>query len=180
MTQRVILSMVRHGQSAWNLEGRLTGSTDIELTDLGRAQARKLGEHLVDRRFDSIVSSDLKRAVETARLAYGEPVRDPRLRELHFGELEGAIWQELEPRWFDALRAFGDLTMPGGESMATFSARVHEALDGFGPGEHLVVAHGGVLRVALRAVGPDRFLSNCALVRVDWTERRLLSIHEEG
>ena len=80
--------LVRHGQSTWNVEGRLTGWADVPLTALGQRQARALWEWLSAERFDRVLASDLQRAVHTARLAYGEPQgMFAEMRELHFGDL---------------------------------------------------------------------------------------------
>jgi len=90
------LWLVRHGQSNANLEGRFAGQTDVELTRLGEKQAASLRSLLEEHEFDGVWSSDLVRAQNTARLAYGEPVPDPRLREIHFGDLEGESWENAD------------------------------------------------------------------------------------
>ena len=85
--------VLRHGQTDWNVEARLQGSTDIPLNDTGRAQARAAAAFFKDRGLTRIVTSPLIRAHETARLVGEqlglEPVIDARLIERNFGLFEG-------------------------------------------------------------------------------------------
>ncbi len=95
---------VRHGETAWNVDGRIQGHLDIALSDVGRAQARRLGRALAEREpLALIVSSDLARARETARIvadAAGAPLRTTTaLRERCFGIWEGHTYAEVEQRW---------------------------------------------------------------------------------
>src|SRR5690348_12216267 len=79
-----MLYIVRHGQTDWNVERRIQGNSDIPLNEVGRAQAAELKEKLKDIEFAFYFSSDLQRAVETARLVSGkQPMvlqQDKRLR----------------------------------------------------------------------------------------------------
>ncbi|PZA05953.1 MULTISPECIES: histidine phosphatase family protein [unclassified Meiothermus] len=174
--------LVRHGETLWNAEGRLTGWSDVALSARGEAQARALFPLLAAEPFDSVVSSDLSRAVQTARLAYGEPGRRLwALRELDFGRLEGRKWAELAESYKAALLAFEGFEAPGGESTAELRSRVYGFLAGLPPGRHLAFTHGGVLRLVLRDFDRDRFLPPCAVVRLDWTGRRVRFVRgEEG
>ncbi|GEM83704.1 histidine phosphatase family protein [Meiothermus hypogaeus] len=175
------LWLVRHGQTIWNLEGRLTGWTDVPLTPLGEQQARSLAGWLGQERFDGVLASDLQRAVHTARLAYGEPqARLPELRELEFGALEGLRWAELPEVYKNALLAFEGFQAPGGESTAALRARVYGVLEGLAPGRYLVFTHGGVLRMLLRDFDQDRFLPPCAVLGLDWAHKRVLFVRGEG
>lgn len=85
--------IVRHGETLWNRDKRLQGSTDIELSDYGRELAVKTGEALMDTKIDRIYSSPLKRAYETADLIRNgrdiDIVTDNRIQELNFGSFEG-------------------------------------------------------------------------------------------
>ncbi len=87
------LYIVRHGETEWNKEKLLQGSTDVPLSDAGRHLARLSGEALANTPFDVIFSSPLVRAYETACLFRGaqdvEIIKDDRLRELCFGDYEG-------------------------------------------------------------------------------------------
>jgi probable phosphoglycerate mutase len=174
--------LVRHGETPWNALGRLTGWSDVPLSARGEAQALALAPFLAAERFDGVVSSDLSRAVQTARLAYGEPGRRlAALRELDFGTLEGLRWDELAEPYRAALLAFEGFEAPGGESTAGLRSRVYGFLEGLPPGRHLAFTHGGVLRLVLRDFGQDRFLPPCAVVGLDWSGRRVRFVRgEEG
>ncbi|HNR00235.1 MAG TPA: histidine phosphatase family protein, partial [Trueperaceae bacterium] len=94
--QMVELWLIRHGETEWNRQGRIQGHSDNPLNDLGRAQARALGGRLAVVRFDRIYSSDLGRAIETARLVFPDRAieTDVRLREVSAGVLEGKVSSE--------------------------------------------------------------------------------------
>ena len=173
----VTLWLVRHGQTVWNAASKLAGTTDVELTSLGREQACAIRAHLAEPSFDAVWSSDLVRAVDTARLAYGEPVKDPRLRELDFGQLEGAVWTELAPEHRDTLVDFDSFVAPGGESVEAMGARLTAFVGELPPGRHLIFTHGGVIRWFLNWVGDHQFVGNCTVVSMQWSpERKLLHL----
>ena len=92
------LYIVRHGETLWNADKRIQGSIDIELDEKGRMLAGELGERLEGTYFDRIYSSPLIRAYETACLIRGHRnipiIRDERLREISFGEMEGVHYME--------------------------------------------------------------------------------------
>ena len=158
--------LVRHGETAWNAEGRIQGHLDIPLNDLGVAQAEALGKRLGRERFDAIYSSDLMRAYHTARPTARDPdrsiVKDQRLRERHLGALQGLTGDEAMADQPTAWKAFKsrdpDLELAGGERLGEFSRRivgfVEDILDKHAGSRVLVVTHGGVLDAAYRqAVG---------------------------
>ena len=142
MTTTVV--MIRHGQTEWNAERRIQGQTESVLSELGRRQAERAAEALAARPVDVLYSSDLGRARETAApwsARLGLEVRtDVRLRELHYGVLEGRTWPELEasePALVADLRAGRLKTPPGGESRSALRARAVEVM------EELVTEHRG-------------------------------------
>ena len=98
MTMMRVL-LVPHGQTPWNEAGRFQGHTDVGMNPRGFEQARRLAESLRDEKIAAIVSSDLKRATETATPVsqlFGLPLRtDARLRELRFGAWEGLTGAEI-------------------------------------------------------------------------------------
>jgi broad specificity phosphatase PhoE len=165
------LLLVRHGETEWNKEGRFQGQRDIPLSELGRAQARALRArldvaqhaHLFDAAHTAVLSSDLRRAHETAEIAFGIPGRTLHvhrdLREFHYGVFEGLTRQEIDERFPGALAEWvhGDRARPidGGESRAGVQARAHAAVSGFlAELPHpcvVIVAHGGVMRQLLSA-----------------------------
>lgn len=163
MTRRIFL--VRHGETDWNLAGRLQGSHDIPLNDLGREQAAETAR-VVERlsggaRHLDFVASPLSRAAQTMailRAELGLPPdafrRDARLREITFGRWEGSTWPELRRRDPASLAARDadpwNFSPPGGESYAELSTRVLEAIAEL-TGDAVVVTHGGVVRAMLHA-----------------------------
>jgi len=140
---------LRHGRTSSNHLGIIQGQKDVPLDAVGRAQAQAAAERLAETgiRPQRIVSSDLSRAAETARiLAHHLSMRvedyDSDLRERHFGELQGTGTQG-----HDVRQRMWQETPPGAESIEDFVARCAAALQRHlvEPGT-LIVAHGGVLR----------------------------------
>lgn len=167
--------LVRHGETAWNALGRMQGWTDVPLNAAGEAQALELRPWLLRHAFDSVHASDLSRAAQTARLAYGEPRLTSALREANFGDWEGQSWQEREDIR-NALLDFDAFAAPGGETAAQIWERLEAFLSGLPTGRHLCFSHGGAIRAVVRATGNDGRIHNCAVIGVNWTERRLLFV----
>lgn len=148
---------VRHGESTWNAEARWQGWGDPPLSARGRAQAEALAARLAGTAPGTLLSSDLTRAAETARIlgvALGlAPRFDPRLRERDLGVWSGLTEAEIAARHGDELARFRardpEVRPGGGESRAAFHARVAPALAELGRarGRVLVVTHLGVLRL---------------------------------
>ena len=149
------LFLVRHGATDWSDAGRFNGTTDVPLNERGRDQAERLAHSLLA---PSLWSSDLSRARATAE-ALGEPTVDPRLRELDFGELEGKTWMECSAAVRRALLTFEDFVAPGGESVAELATRAESFVAELPPGDHVIVTHGGVIRLLLRRVARDRHVA---------------------
>jgi alpha-ribazole phosphatase len=160
------LILIRHGETDWNAEGRWQGQIDVPLNENGRQHAREVAHRLVGEGIQAIYSSDLKRAVETARVlgeATGLDIHiDARLREIHQGEWQGLLVSEIQERYsqrFESrLRNPWTIAPPGGETVVQVQQRVDQALDDIvqkHPGETVaIVAHGFVialLRVRLES-----------------------------
>lgn len=155
-----IVVLVRHGETEWSLDGRHTGGTDLPLTAAGRRQAEALGRQLEGRRFARVLTSPLRRALDTCRLAgLGERAEvRPELTEWDYGRYEGRTTADIRgecPGW--SLWADG---APGGEAAAGVGARVDRLLSDLdaADGAVAVFAHGHLLRVlAARWLGlpPD-------------------------
>lgn len=160
------LWLVRHGATDWSEAGRFLGWADVALNRRGRRQARGLRQRLSREPFASVWSSDLVRSTETARLAAGGATSDPRLRELHFGDLEGMRWDDCSPVVQEELLSFDDFRAPGGESVDELRRRVLDFARGLPSGEHLVFTHGGVIRLLLREAGRDGRVAPGALEQV--------------
>jgi len=158
---RILLA--RHGETAWNAEGRYQGQEDIPLSPVGEAQARALGERLRGVRIDRAVASPLSRALRTAELALGEEraallTTDDGFKEIAHGEWEGLLAQEIHTRDPERLRAWREtpheVLMPQGESLQHVLDRAWPALQracaGLDSDETLlIVAHDAVNRVLL-------------------------------
>ena len=169
------LWLVRHGETPASKGRTLAGWADVPLTPHGEEQASALRPLLAGERFDGVWSSDLRRAVTTARLAWGEPRQDERLREMSFGALEGLPWETLDPGLQEGLARFEGFAAPSGETFDGLRARVLSFVDGLTPGRHALFTHGGVVRLLSREVGEDHFVPTGTLLVVDWDARRLVS-----
>jgi probable phosphoglycerate mutase len=175
MPQILELWLVRHGESTFNAEGRYAGWSDPPLTPAGEAMAQALLPRLAGIPFDGIWCSDRIRAKETARLAgFPSIPADARLREIHFGDLEGKTHLEMGEEWRERLHSFADFTAPGGESTADLRRRAEEFLAGLPVGRHLIFSHGGWIRCLMAACGCDRFPEKAELVKIDWSKRRII------
>ncbi len=142
------LWLVRHGVTDWNLAGRWQGHSDVPLGKRGRADAAQIGPRLHGKTFDLIVSSDLSRALETARLAGFEPSREPRLREVNFGRFEGHHSEAIrdDPAYLEWLEHPTKTRWPDGESYGDVQTRVHAWIESLPiTGEILAFTHGGVI-----------------------------------
>lgn len=126
---RLRLLLVRHGRTAWNVERRVLGRTDLPLDDVGLEQAAALPARIgaVDR----VWSSPLLRAQQTARVL-GEPSVEPGLQEMDQGELEGLHGEEMAARYAELLARWRvdptGVRLPGGEVMEEVQARAIAAI----------------------------------------------------
>ena len=153
------LWMVRHGETDWNLEGRFQGQADPALNTNGLTQARELAGVLGDAGIQAIYSSDLTRALETARPlaeSLGLPIRtDRRLREINLGEWQGLLLTDIQMRHAELFRSHMadplSVASPGGETALQVEQRAKHALDEIlqmHPDETVaIVAHGFVIAV---------------------------------
>ena len=180
------MCIVRHGETEWNAARRVQGQLDVPLSEVGRAQARRVSQALPDSRFSALYSSDLARVRQTAAPAAErlglEPRLDAGLRERHYGSFQSLTFAEVKasrPADYARYEARDpEFDFGGGESLRDFSARALACLAAIAArhaGEEvLVFTHGGVLEMAYRrAMGmdlsaPRDFTTpNCAL---NWIE----------
>jgi broad specificity phosphatase PhoE len=168
---RPVLYYIRHGETDWNLEGRLQGWHDPDLNAVGRRQAavcagilrgliKQHGHSPADYGF---VASPLQRARQTVEilraaleLEPGDYRVDPRLREIGFGEWEGLTFRDVRSRAPQALaereRNKWSFVPPGGESYAQVALRMREWYDAL-DGNTVVIAHGGTARALIGVLG---------------------------
>lgn len=148
------LMMVRHGESEWNASRRLQGQADIDLSDKGRKQALALRATVEALNPDIAITSDLKRAFETAKLlGIDAPLPNPALREIDVGAWTGRQIADIRADDADGYQAWrsGAFTPEGGEHWRDFVTRTSACvMDCLGVSDRvLVVCHGGVIRALL-------------------------------
>jgi broad specificity phosphatase PhoE len=131
------LILIRHAETEWNRVGRCQGFTDVELCDSGKRQVEELAKSLRDKSISAVYSSDLKRAVDTAKAIAGyhklSVEFDPDLREMNQGELEGLTFVEIREKYAELLSAWGQspetVKLPGGESLKELQERALRAIE---------------------------------------------------
>ena len=155
MTTTILL--IRHGQTDWNLQGRMQGHEDIPLNETGRQQAQALANRLADWPIQAIYSSDLQRSSETA-VTIGQPhgiqpVQLPEWRERDLGSLSGLTRQEAHTKFANSVSLHNRTLVrpPNGEDHETLQKRGLAAFSDIAakhPGDMVVVvSHGGLLHV---------------------------------
>lgn len=172
------LTLLRHGESQWNLENRFTGWVDVDLSGKGEAEAVRAGTVLANVPIDVVFTSVLMRAIRTADLALTEagrvglPVhRDQALNERHYGDLQGLNKSETADKFgaeqVHVWRRSYDVAPPGGESLQDTKTRVMPYYQAqIEPLLHegknvLVVAHGNSLRALImhiEGLSPEEIL----------------------
>jgi len=157
-----LLTLVRHGQTDWNLQRRIQGATDIPLNDTGRADALAAAQTLQGGDYDAIYTSPLVRARETAQIIAGqlglaEPALTKGMREREFGVAEGT-------EVADYIARYGGWSaeVPGAETLDAVCERAMDSLDRIARAARrrsaptaeslIVVTHGGVIRALLMHV----------------------------
>ena len=189
------LFLIRHGQSIYNLENRFTGWKDVELTDLGIAQATEAGEILSKITFDLCFTSNLKRAQNTLNLilekmnqniniikdealnerAYGDPIGQNKLEAAEkFGSEQVQIWR----------RSF-DVPPPGGESLKMTAERTLPYYNDvikpqINSGKNIIIsAHGNSIRAIVMEIfnlTPEQILKT----EIGWCEPWIISFDDHG
>lgn len=140
--------LIRHGQTAWNGESRRQGHCDIPLDEVGLKQSRLVAARFPV--FDALYSSDLQRALDTAR-CIGEPIPVPELRELNVGDWEGTVVGDTDTE--ELTRFHNDplaFTPPNGENIGAMADRAFAAFQQIAEvhksGTVIIVTHGGPIK----------------------------------
>ena len=152
--------LIRHGQTDWNLAGRIQGSHDISLNETGKRQAEYLARGMKKRPVVQIFSSKKKRAMETANaIGASQGVKViplDGLEEVEFGLWEGMTWKEIQEKYPEEYKIWqkepAEITPPGGESRQQVYERVGKAADKIvkrAEGDVAVVSHGAALAYML-------------------------------
>ena len=158
------ICLIRHGETAWNAEGRIQGQLDIPLSDVGLAQARAVARALATESFDVIYASDLTRVRQTVeptatRLALPVQLKVA-LRERHYGMFETLTYEDAKVRHSEHFARFkareADFDFVSGESLRAFSERAiacfTEIVNAHVGKQILIFTHGGVLEMIYRHV----------------------------
>jgi uncharacterized phosphatase len=180
------IAFIRHGQTDWNAEGRMQGSSDIPLNDTGRQQAHDAVGVLDGTDWDVIVSSPLSRARETAQIVADDLGIElgrsyDLLIERHYGAGEGLTLEEIDARW-------PDRQYPGLESLDSVVARGTGALqqiaDEYPDRNVVIVCHGTIIRYTLASLADRTFdhilngsVSTVDLVQGSW---QVLTVNGES
>lgn len=186
MSRRIVLW--RHGRTEWNATGRFQGQTDIDLDEIGRAQAWQSARRLAALEPDLLISSDLRRTRDTmAALAEitGKPLQlDERLRETFAGEWQGLTGAEIASRYPEEYKAWraGDplLKVGGGETRQDVAERMAAAVRDIAArladdGLAVLTTHGGAARLGIAAlIGMplERFTNIGGLSNGSWSMLR--------
>jgi probable phosphoglycerate mutase len=194
----VRIFLARHGETVFNVEGRWQGHSDSPLTERGLRQARELARALADEPIAAVFSSDLGRAMGTARAvadAHGLDVTpDARLRELNTGHWTRKSRAEIELEYPGLQKAWATrpagLRLPGGETILEAQARALAFVAEHMP-DHigqavLVITHGAIGQsILVNAMGGtvedlwlDEHLDNCQISRLRWTATEGLELIE--
>jgi broad specificity phosphatase PhoE len=161
------LLLLRHAESQWNAQGRWQGLADPALSARGEDQANMAAPRLASSGISTVVSSDLRRARDTAAvlvagLALGEARLDAGLREYDVGAWSGLTRPEIEARWpgaIDDWRHGRLVATPGGERRDAFVARITAAVVGVAAAQPddtiAVLTHGGVISAIVQSLGGE-------------------------
>ena len=181
--------IVRHGETSWNVEGRIQGHSDVALSERGVLQAQALARRLATVSVDAAYSSDLVRASETAKIVLEgreTPLTEEELlRERYYGVFEGLTVEQRQERYpamfIASIVKDLDFAPTGGESARETLRRMTSVM-GELKRKHLddtvlVVGHGGSLRsgvMALLELPPEStwkfVMANCSLTIIDTYE----------
>jgi broad specificity phosphatase PhoE len=192
------LFCVRHGETFYNLSGRIQGQFDSQLSPLGQRQCQAVAETLAAQTIDAVIVSPLSRALWSAQCIADklqlEVQLEPRLMEINAGVFQGLCWDEIHERFpIESARWRSqdpDYRIPGGESRRDLMLRACEAFCAIreaGYRQVVVVAHGGSLSAAFKAlleIPAERnpfTLGNGSISTVVWEKDfKLLTLNETG
>jgi broad specificity phosphatase PhoE len=135
---QTVLTLVRHGETEWNNNGRSQGQSDVPLNDRGQAQAKATGIGLSAKKFDAVYASPLSRAYDTAQAIVDhhsdlEIVTEPDLMEINLGQVEGKSFRDVGGEFIEVMKQWvvapEEVTFPDGESPLDVQDRVYPVID---------------------------------------------------
>ena len=191
---KTVVWLVRHGETQWAAEDRFNGLGDIDLTERGRQQARRLAARLSAKPIAAIYCSSLRRCRETASILAAphglRPIPQDALVELDFGAWDGMLRGEIVAQYPDRWAAWvadpATTAPPGGETayaaLSRAAVALHQIVDRHPGQEVVVVAHKAINRLLLcdlLGIMPRHYRSRlgqrpCALNRIEWQDRRAM------
>ncbi len=177
------LILIRHGETTWNVNGRVQGHSNSPLNEKGKLQAQQIAERLATVKVNVIYSSDSSRALETANLIAAphrlKVMASEELRERHYGVLEGKTLAEAartQGTWFLTWQENRQNAPPAGESQQQMCERIMDAIHAIArthPGQTVVVStHGGPVKSAVY----DILRIPLSLWRLTWIENGSITI----
>lgn len=184
-----ILGLLRHGQTDWNVEGRLQGTSDIPLNETGLKQAQAAAAAINANEWDLVVTSPLQRARQTAQQivdlhSLGELTVDGRLLERAFGEAEGLSYEQWKTLYDPAIG------VPGGENLEQLEIRANKMLaefaEEFSGRRVLAVSHGAYIRKLVRIASNKRLplegerFANTSLTKLVFKDGVWQILHYDG
>lgn len=181
------LYLIRHGQTDWNVAGKIQGSTDIPLNEAGRMQAKCLAKGMEKRPVTKVFTSRLKRAFETGQ-AIGESqkvpvVQIPGLEEVAYGKWEGLTMDEIAQQYPRELEQWYyspvEVAPPGGETQTQVYDRCGKAIEAImeqAEGDVAIVSHGAtvvflleyLLRDSGRGEEDDIIVGNASISTIEY------------
>ena len=190
--------LARHGETVFNVDGRWQGQSDSPLSDRGQAQARELGRALADEQLAAVYSSDLGRAMATARevgAPHGLAVQaEPKLREIHVGGWTALNGAEIDARYPGQRQIWSaapaSLHLPDGETLHAVQTRAlaffAERMPQHADQTVVIIGHGALNQaILIAAMGrhvEDLWLAqridNCQISRLEWTPADGLTLVE--
>ena len=160
MSVRIIL--IRHAETSWSRQKRYCGFNDINLSRIGIKQANELRNRLKEDCIYRVYSSDMNRAVQTARIVFGKWYikKIPGLREINFGVFEGLTYKQIIKKYPLLYKKWLDnpykSSIPEGENLKTFKNRIEKAFKKIitsGKNKTIaVVSHGGAISIFINAL----------------------------
>lgn len=179
------LFLMRHGQTLFNLQGKIQGHCDSPLTDLGIKQARKVKDYFIDEkiRFDAAYSSTQERAVDTAEIVcdYLKIQTIKGVKEWNFGQFEGES-ERLNPKIKPGETSYGDFFVDyGGESADDVQERMNSTLlrvmDASEGNTILCVSHGGAMyRFIQKWLSQEQIVTlpftNCCVLMFEYADEK--------
>lgn len=170
MPNTIIITYFVHGTTTDNERGRATGWKQGELSQRGREQSVELKEHITEKEFDVAICSDLKRAVDSAELTFGDMdipiIQDKRLRECNYGDLNGADEEKVDE--INPLK----MKFPNGESYLDVERRIrsflNDILEKHG-GKHIAIVAHKATQLALEVVLNNKTWEEA--IEEDWRKK---------